>query len=88
MTNLLQQAINCDDADRAARAFEGRRRGELPLPDNLAGRSRAARPLHWRMAEDRGALSGLVTEPRRFRRPGPQERSELHARDHNGLGAA
>ena len=41
MTNLLAQAINCDDPDQAARIIRdalriGRRRGELLLPDDLA----------------------------------------------------
>jgi hypothetical protein len=41
MTNLLAQAINCDDADRAAKVIEDarhrkRRRRQLVLPQNLA----------------------------------------------------
>jgi hypothetical protein len=45
MTNLLEQAIACDDADRAGKIIQGalgiesRRRRELHLPEDLAGRS-------------------------------------------------
>jgi hypothetical protein len=50
-----------------------------------AGRSRAARQVHRRLAEDRGTVSGLVTE-RRF--PPPWRVGELSAsfvvRDDNG----
>jgi hypothetical protein len=45
MTNLLQQAINNDDADHAAKiirdalGIEIRRRRQLLLPEGLASRS-------------------------------------------------
>lgn len=44
MTNRLQEAINCNDGDQAARiiqdalGIEFRRCREILLPDNLAGR--------------------------------------------------
>jgi hypothetical protein len=47
------------------------------LPDDLAQRPRAARPLHRRMAQDRGLLSRVVTEPYRF--PPPWSVEELAA---------
>ena len=65
MPNLLVQAINRDDADRAAKIIQDalgnriRRRRQLLLPEELAGRSRAARPNHRRMAADRGAFRNL-----------------------------
>jgi hypothetical protein len=42
MINLLQQAINCDDADRTAKMIQDQRerpRRRLLLPHNLADRS-------------------------------------------------
>jgi hypothetical protein len=48
--SLLEQAINADDGGRAdkliqhAHGIEFRRCRELLLPEDLAGRSRAARP--------------------------------------------
>jgi hypothetical protein len=42
MTNLLKQAIGCDDGDRAAKIIQ----------NAVARRPRAARPHHWRLAAD------------------------------------
>jgi hypothetical protein len=69
MSNLHEQAINCDDGDRAAKII----RDALGIESDdvvnycfpkewLADRER--RQVHRRVAEDRGAVSG-VTE-RRF----------------------
>jgi hypothetical protein len=50
MTNLLEQAINCDDGDRPAEnhperaRHRERRRGQLLFSKDLAQRPRAARP--------------------------------------------
>jgi len=72
MTNLLQQAINCDDADQAAKII----RDALGIEsDDVVG---YCFPTEWPVDRERraryigewlqtgGALSGLVTEPRRF----------------------
>jgi hypothetical protein len=51
--NLLQEAINCDDGDRAARIIQdalGIESDDVVLPEGMAGRSRAARQV--RMAQD------------------------------------
>jgi hypothetical protein len=96
MTNLLAQAVNCDDADRAASIIQGtlawhreRRRRQLLLPEDLAERPRAARSHYRRMAADRGSLSGLVTDARCF--PPPWSADETDAcfivRDANGQAA-
>ena len=80
MTNLLAQAIDCDDPNQAARiirdalGIEGDDVVNYCFPDDLAGRSRAARPIYWRVAQDRSPLSRVVTEPRRFPPPGPSRR--------------
>jgi hypothetical protein len=62
MTNLLQQAINCDDADRAAKMIQDALGIES---DDVANycfpqtwpTDRERRAHHRRVAEDRGALS-------------------------------
>jgi hypothetical protein len=52
MSNLLEQATNCDDGDRAASiiqdalGIEKRRCRQLLFPEDLAGRPRATRPHH------------------------------------------
>jgi hypothetical protein len=75
MTNLLAQAINCDDGDRAARIIQdalGIENDDVVnycFPEGMAGRPRAARQVHRRVAEDRGALPGLMTKDRRFPPP-------------------
>jgi hypothetical protein len=66
MSNLLERAINCDDGDRAAKiiqnalGIESDDVANFCIPENVARGSRAARPHHWRLAADRGALSGLT----------------------------
>ena len=56
MSNLPEQAINCDDGDQATKiiqhalGIEIRRRCQLRLSQDMAGRSRAARSHHRRMA--------------------------------------
>jgi hypothetical protein len=65
MTNLLEQAINCDDGDRAASVIkdalgiESDDVGELLLSKGLAVGSRGQRPHHRRLAARRSAPSGL-----------------------------
>jgi hypothetical protein len=69
MTNLLAEAINSDGPDRAAKLIQdalGIESDDVVNYEDLAGRPRAARPHHWDMADDRGALSSLVTEPAAF----------------------
>jgi hypothetical protein len=72
MTNLLRRAINCDDADRAATiilgalGIESDNVVQLLLPKDFADRPRAPRSHHRRVAQNRGALPRLVTEPGRF----------------------
>jgi hypothetical protein len=78
MTNLLAQAINCDDPDRAAKMIQNalgiesddiasRRLGRLIASGALASSARGS---------NRGALSGLVTEPRRFPPPWSAEETD------------
>jgi hypothetical protein len=58
MTNLLQQAINCDNPDRAARIIRDALGIESDdvvnycFPTTWPRRPRAARPVHRRVAED------------------------------------
>ena len=52
MTNLLEEAINSNDGDHAAKVMQEalgieRRGRELRLPEDLAERSRAAGSDHW-----------------------------------------
>ena len=78
MPNLLERAINADDADRAAKIIQDALGIEnddvvqllLSALRLTADRSRAARPYHRRMAEDRRALFGLVPAPAASRRRG------------------
>jgi hypothetical protein len=75
MTNLLAQAIDCDDPDRAAKMIQdvlGIENDDLVnycFPTTWpTDRERRARYIgEW--LKNRGALSGLVTEPRRFQPP-------------------
>ena len=66
MSNLLEQAINCSDGDRAAKilqdalGIESDDVAKLLLSEDLADRSRAARSHHRRVVADRGALLGLM----------------------------
>jgi hypothetical protein len=75
MTNLLQQAINCDDGDHAAKLIQDALGIESDdvvnycFPKEWPHRSRAARPHHRQLAHDRGPLPSLVTEPHRFPPP-------------------
>jgi hypothetical protein len=68
MTNLLQQAINCADPDQAAKLIQDALGIESDdvikycFPEGMADRPRAPREIHRRVAEDRGALSRLVTK--------------------------
>ena len=79
MTNLLEQAINCNDGDHAAKiiqdalGIETRRRRQLRLSQDLADRPRAACSHHRRVVADRGALSSLMPAAA-SRRPGPSIR--------------
>jgi hypothetical protein len=63
MTNLLEQAIKCDDGDQAAKiiqqalGIESDHVANYCLPKKLAGGSRAARPPHRRVAADGGTVS-------------------------------
>ena len=56
MTNLLEQAISCDDGDRAAEiikealGIESDDVVKLHLPEGLADRSRGTRSHHRRLA--------------------------------------
>ena len=56
MTNLLEQAIDCDDGERAARiirdalGIESDDVVKYCFPTEVARGSRAARPLHRRVA--------------------------------------
>jgi hypothetical protein len=59
MTDLLKEAINCSDGDIIR--IESDERRELRLPENVAGRPRAARTHHRRVVADRGAVSRLMT---------------------------
>jgi hypothetical protein len=75
MTDLLQQAINCDDPDQAARIIRDALGIESDDVVNYCfpttwptDRERRAR-LHRRVAQDRGPLSRVVTDPRRFPPP-------------------
>ena len=65
MTNFLEEAINCSDGDRAAKLIQdalGIESDDVAnyVFQNMARRSRAARPHHRRVAADRGALVGLL----------------------------
>jgi hypothetical protein len=63
MTNLLAEAINCSNGDRAAKiiqdalGIESNEVANYAFPNTWPDRSRAARPHHWRVAVDRGAVS-------------------------------
>jgi hypothetical protein len=65
-------------------------RGGHAHPKTWPGRPRAARPLHRRVAQDRSALFGLVTEPRRFPPPWSVEETDacFIVRDKNGQALA
>ena len=70
---ILEQAINCDDGDRAARIimaawYRIRRGGELTASPVLANGSRAARRHHWQLAPSGGGIPSLAAE-RRFPPP-------------------
>jgi hypothetical protein len=58
MTNLLEQAINSNDGDHAAKLIQealgihGDDVVKLRLSEKLAERPRAARQDHWRMVTD------------------------------------
>ena len=75
MSNLLEQAINCDDPDRAAKMIRDALGIESDDVVNYcfpttwpADREQRARYIG-ELAEDRGPLSRVVTEPRRFAPP-------------------
>jgi hypothetical protein len=68
MTNLLEEAINSNDGDHAAKvsARHRERRGrELRLPEDVAEQPRAARTDHWRVVTDRSAVSGRIEHARK-----------------------
>ena len=64
MSNLLEQAIDSNDGDRAAKIIQAALGVESDdvanyvFPERLAGRPREARPDHRRVAGDRSALFG------------------------------
>jgi hypothetical protein len=81
MANLLEQAIDCDDAERAARIIQealGIESGDVAdyvFPKTMACRSRGARSHHWRMAPGGSsspsrafACAGMTAHSRRFPR--------------------
>jgi hypothetical protein len=84
MGNLLAEAINSDDPDRAARIIRDALGIESDdvvgycFPTEWPADRDTARPLHRRVAQDRGPLSRVVTEARRF--PPPFKESTLARR--------
>ena len=67
MSNLLKQAINFDDGDRAVKIIQDAPGilsddvRQLPLPKDMASRPRAARPHYRQLAADGGAVSRRMT---------------------------
>jgi len=85
MTNLLEQAISCDDGELAAKiiqdalGIESDDVGELLLPQGMANGSRTARCRHRRMASVGSALPGLTSSSGQFLSRPCESRFQLDA---------
>jgi hypothetical protein len=70
MANLLEQAIECNNGDYAAKIIQHALGIESDdVAEDVAVRSRAAGSHHWGMVADRGSLSGVTEYRRRFPPP-------------------